>query len=633
MPFYTWQKQGKARFRRPRYEPDVTDLSLPRVEAHLMRIATLTQEARELSARADRISALRLVSFLVICVAGYTAFSQQLAWAALVAGLFALIFVVALVVHARIFAKHAETLARSAVHQRHVDRLRGAFSAFPDDGAELVAKDHPYAFDIDLVGPNSLFQRIDVSHTIEGATCLANALAAHSSLEVIRARQAAVLELADLDALREELEVRGALGRKQQKKLDHAPFTRLLALGSIFQTTPWLRTAMWGLPFTTLALYVLGELGVIPSGLYWLTLILQGIVLWTKEDAVQRVLQTVTARLGFAEAYEGMLAVIEKQEFKSPHLLALRAELRSKGRMPSEHMARLRRYEGLSQLRTQGPLYIVLNTLTLWDLFCLDRIERWIHDVGPQSERWFQIMGEIEMLCSLATLRHGDPSTSMPELTDPGTVFEAKALAHPLIIPRTRVANDVRIAGAGTAVIITGSNMAGKSTLLRAVGLNVALALAGGPVCAASLRLPVVRLRASMRIDDSLQRGASYFHAELTKLKSVVADVAQAPTVLFLLDELLRGTNARARQQGARAVLKHLITRGAMGLVATHDVALSELEGVPAGSITDQHFTDVFENGEMLFDYLLRDGPVRTSNALRLLALAGIDVPVDEKLV
>jgi DNA mismatch repair ATPase MutS len=175
--------------------------------------------------------------------------------------------------------------------------------------------------------------------------------------------------------------------------------------------------------------------------------------------------------------------------------------------------------------------------------------------------------------------------------------------------------------------------MAGKSTLLRAVGQNVALALSGGAVCAQSMQLPVVRVRASMRIDDSLQRGASYFHAELSKLKSVIHGADEQPPVLFLLDELLRGTNAQARHIGGKAVLVHLLERGAFGVVATHDIALSTLEQERPGQVQNQHFTDVIVDGEMRFDYKLRPGVVRTSNALRLLTLAGIEVPGSEQLV
>jgi DNA mismatch repair ATPase MutS len=326
-----------------------------------------------------------------------------------------------------------------------------------------------------------------------------------------------------------------------------------------------------------------------------------------------------------------MLRRIESEPWQTPYLKQLRASLDVRGVSPSTYMTRLARYEGFAQLRTQGPVYFVLNIFTMWDFWCLERIERFASEVGPEAERWFETVGEVEMLCSLSTLRHGDPSTTYPEISDENVGFVASALAHPLLAPHARITNDVALEGKGSLLVITGSNMAGKSTLLRAVGLNVALALAGGPVCAQALRLCPVRLRASMRIDDSLQRGASYFHAELGKLRMVVDDLEHGPPVLFLLDELLRGTNARARNTGARSVLLHLISRGALGLVATHDVGLSALES-ELTKVHNVHFTDVFEDGEMRFDYKLRPGPVTTSNALRLLAMAGIEVPTDDRV-
>jgi DNA mismatch repair ATPase MutS len=282
-----------------------------------------------------------------------------------------------------------------------------------------------------------------------------------------------------------------------------------------------------------------------------------------------------------------------------------------------------------SELRRQGLFHFFINPFLLWDLHVLRGLERWNREVGRKSEAWFRALGELEALASLATLAHGDPAATFPEIADATEALSATSLAHPLIPPATRVANDVALRGPGTALVVTGSNMAGKSTLLRAVGLNVALAQAGGPVCAGALRVPRVRLRASMRAEDSLQRGASYFHAELSKLKGVLADAEAAPPILFLLDELLRGTNARARHVGGRAVVLHLLARGATGLVATHDVALSRLADELPDKVDNAHFTDVVVDGEMRFDYRLRPGVVRTSNALRLLALAGVDVAPD----
>jgi DNA mismatch repair ATPase MutS len=325
-----------------------------------------------------------------------------------------------------------------------------------------------------------------------------------------------------------------------------------------------------------------------------------------------------------------MLRVVERARFESPLLLALQRRLAVDGTPPSVHMRRLKAWTSSADLRQQFLFHIWVNPLTLWDLHVLRGLERWVVRVGRHTSDWFEALGELEALCSFATLAFGDPDARMPEIEPARGALHARGLGHPLIVARSRVSNDVQLDGPGHALIVTGSNMAGKSTLLRALGLNVALALAGGPVCAALMRVPLVRLRASVRAEDSLQAHSSYFHAELEKLRSVVADAEAQPPVLFLLDELLRGTNARARHVGARAVLLHLLKRSAMGLVATHDVALSALEREHPGKIENVHFTDVVVAGEMRFDYRLRPGVVRTSNALRLLAMAGIDVPNDD---
>jgi len=325
-----------------------------------------------------------------------------------------------------------------------------------------------------------------------------------------------------------------------------------------------------------------------------------------------------------------MLATVERARFTSPLLQALQQRLTVDGTPASVHVRGLTSWTSAAELRQQFLFHVIVNPLTLWDLHVLWGLSRWNTRIGRRTTDWFAALGELEALSSLATLAFGDPDAHMPQIAAPGQPLSAQGLGHPLIAPEARVSNDLGLPGPGSALIVTGSNMAGKSTLLRAVGINTALALAGGPVCATAMSLPPLRLRASMRTDDSLQQGASYFHAELQKLRGVVAELTAEPNVLFLLDELLRGTNARARHVGARAVLMHLLQRGALGLVATHDVALSALEQEQPGRIENVHFTDVVVDGEMRFDYRLRQGVVKTSNALRLLALAGIDVPRDD---
>jgi DNA mismatch repair ATPase MutS len=325
------------------------------------------------------------------------------------------------------------------------------------------------------------------------------------------------------------------------------------------------------------------------------------------------------------------LVLLERASFESPLLRGLQTRVAFGDVPPSSHLSRLAFWVGLAELRYNYLFHVLVNVFMLWDLHVVHGIEGFVRDVGSRASEWFRALGELEALASLATLAHADPDANMPDLVDEHSALHAVGLGHPLLPPGARVPNDVSLRGPGSALVVTGSNMAGKSTLLRAVGQNIALALAGGPVIARSMRVPTVRLRASMRADDSLESGSSYFHAELAKLKRVIADAEAPPPVFFLLDELLRGTNARARHVGAKAVLLHLLDRAATGLCATHDVELAALGQSDAARIENVHFTDVVVDGEMRFDYRLRPGIVRTSNALRLLAMAGVDVPLRDR--
>ncbi|MDB4977671.1 MAG: MutS-related protein family 1 [Myxococcaceae bacterium] len=601
-----------------------------RASGHESRVRDLSIQRDQLETKANRISLFRLLTFLGAASAMVAGLKQAMPLAFLLAALLAIVFFAAVAWHARVISAKHGVEVRIEINQRMLKRMAGHWHDLPSRGEGLISPSHPYASDIDLTGVGSLFQRIDVSQTREGERALAAALSEPAPWPLIEARHPAVLELTDKEVFREEIEALGSIQQRRSEKLDHTPFMALFSLPSVFATRRWLKPLALVLLTTTGTVLVLVELEVLPSLAIWACVFVQGVLLYGLREPVHGALDLLTARLGFAQAYQAMLRAIEDESFSAPYLQGLQRRLR----VAKEHnssastlMSRLSRYEGFAQLRTQGPLYIVLNLLTLWDLFCLERIEKFAADVGPHCADWFKVVGEVELLCSFATLRHIDPNAVMPKLDDSQVGLRAEGLLHPLLPFATRVENDLTLPGSGSALLVTGSNMAGKSTLLRAVGLNVALALAGAPVCARSFSVSLVRLRASMRIDDSLQRGASYFHAELTRLRMVVGELDAGPPVLFLLDELLRGTNAHARHQGARAVLLHLLARGALGLVATHDVALAELEDELPGQVRNVHFTDVFEHGEMRFDYTLREGVVKTSNALRLLAMAGIEVP------
>ena len=542
----------------------------------------------------------------------------------------AAVFLVFLIVRAyqsRVIARRDRATTRRDVHDRHVRRLIGRWREMPSRGQELVAFDHPYASDLDVVGEASLLTRIDVTHTREGLRSIVSWLTHPADEETIAARHAAITELAPAVELRQELEA--SVLDTGRDELDAAPFLELATRPGVLEGRPWLKIVAIILPLTTLALVVLGWLGFVPGWAWLGPVAISVAVVRTTDRQAAQVFEALGARRGFVEAFVGLMKTVEGARFEAPLLADLQSRVRTGDKTASAQLRRLETWVSFFELREQGLVHVLLNPILLWDLNCLRGIEAWNREVGRTAGAWFVALGEIEALSSLSVLLHHDPAARLPEMVASSEPFEAEGLAHPLLSPEARVANDLKLRGPGTATIVTGSNMAGKSTLLRAVGVNVVLALAGGPVIARRMRVPRARVRASMRIADSLQSGASYFQAELSRLRIVVEDAGHEPPILFLLDELLRGTNAKARHVGARAVVKHLLARHATGLVATHDVALSGLEEEMPEQVDNVHFTDVIQDGVMTFDYLLRPGVVRTSNALRLLKQAGIDVGED----
>ncbi len=586
-------------------------------------------EMEQLSRRGNRYSLVRLATFLAAVALLIAGFFQKspvqvgLGLASLAA------FAVAVVLHARAIAAESRARVRRDVHARHLARLGSEWLKFPNTGAELIPRNHAYAWDIDIVGQASLFQRIDVTHTHHGERALAMWLASPADPDTIRARQDAVWELAGAVELRQELEA--ASGTEGAARLDPRGLEALGRIEQLFPTRPWLRVLLYLLPLSTLVLYLANLLDYGWSGQWLIPATLQALLLLTYGKAIHRTLNLVSARAPLLAAYEAMLLLLEKTRFESPWLKALQERVAFEHQPPSAHIRRLGRWAGFAELRQQPLFHIFINVLTLWDLHVLLGLERFVRDAGTRTTEWFEALGELEALASLSTLAHLDDNAIRPELAAETGSFEATAIAHPLLAPEVRVANDVRLRGPGTALVVTGSNMAGKSTLLRSIGQNIALTLAGGPAIAEHMVVPSVRLRASMRADDSLESGASYFHAELTKLTRVIERAEATPPVFFLLDELLRGTNARARHVGAKAVLLHLLDRGGTGLCATHDVELAALGDTEPARIENVHFTDVVIEGEMRFDYKLRPGIVRTSNALRLLSMAGIQVPEQDR--
>jgi DNA mismatch repair ATPase MutS len=297
-------------------------------------------------------------------------------------------------------------------------------------------------------------------------------------------------------------------------------------------------------------------------------------------------------------------------------------------RSASQQMRRFERVLSWFELRHNGMVYPFINVLLLWDLQCVVALEKWQRDSGRALSPWLRALGQWEALSSLAGAAYDNPDFVFPELEAGPSVFEVLGLGHPLIAARQRVGNDVVLDGPGSALLVTGSNMSGKSTLLRAMGLAVVMGQAGSAVCAQKMRLSPLRVYTSMRISDSLSAGVSHFYAELKKLRSALAATQGDFPVFFLLDEILHGTNSEERQVGARWVLSQLIEAGATGAVSTHDMALCALPPTLMHKVRTVHLRESVDGEQMTFDYKLRPGPVSGGNALLLMRSLGLDVPL-----
>jgi hypothetical protein len=335
-------------------------------------------------------------------------------------------------------------------------------------------------------------------------------------------------------------------------------------------------------------------------------------------------LSAISARESAATRWRTTLSTVEAEPFEASLLVALKRRLVDGGPASGE-MAALERIVSFVDARRNEAFRFFIGPFLMWDVHCAEALLRWRRRSGAKVRSWLEALGEVEALASVGGFAFEHPEFAWPALAEV-PVLEARDLGHPLIQDDRRVGNHVHLPGAGRALVVTGSNMSGKSTLLRAMGVNAVLALMGAPVCARAMRIGPLRVATSMRVQDSLAQGVSHFYAELQRLKRVV-DMAREPgsgSVLFLLDEILHGTNSRERVLGATAVVRDLLAHHALGAVSTHDLGITALERELRGSVENVHFEEQVEGTTMTFDYVLRPGVVQSSNALRLMRAIGL---------
>ena len=607
------------------------------------RRARFTREAEALDSKGQRIGNYRGVSFLAAVAASVGYASQGNTLFVVLTAICAIGFFALVKHHASVVEQEEQKRRYALVNEHGLFRTTNKWQTLAKAGTAFAPESHAYASDLDLFGNASLYQRISVAHTRYGQTTLVDWLSQPADETEIRLRQVAVKELASHSEFREQLQALGMALVEKGKGTD----TKILTDGpNPSRLLAWAKTResilesklILGLSFllpllsigAMLAQWLLG----VPPYYWFVTLAVSLIVLNITKSATNEAFAAVSTTEGAFLHYGEILKLLETHETSSPWLVTRREQLlHSDGSKPSEVMDKFRSIVAWYDFRHSGMVYPFFNALLLWDVHCSAALQRWKRSSGNQLDQWFKIIGEFEALSSLAGFLADDPETNLPEIqTGPSLPLHisAKGLRHPLISNGKRVSNDFLPFSTGEALLVTGSNMSGKSTFLRALGVNCVLAFCGGPVIARSMSLPIVQLATSIRVSDSLSSGVSHFYAEVQKL-ALVVELArtQSRPVLFLLDEVLHGTNSRERQVGARWVLGELLKLGAFGVITTHDMELCRLPDHLMSHVRQHHFRELVNDNEMTFDYKLQDGPVHSGNALRLMRKVGLDVPLD----
>jgi MutS domain V len=596
------------------------------------------ESRRQTTARYDRLyghlAIIRLVIFLAFIVLGSVALwrgSPSLWWLFLPVGS----FIAAVVAHARVAEKRKRALRAVAFYENGLARIEDRWIGMGQSTEVLRDDSHLYAADLDIFGKASLFELLCTARTRAGEETLANWLAAPAVRSEILERQQAVEELRHRIDLREDLAV---FGSDIRPSIHPEPMAQWGTAPQLLKSN-WPRIVAVALAaavcVTLAAAMALGSRQSL--FVYYGGLVLEIVFFYFYKNRVEQMLDAVVRPQKDLQLIAQMLARLEREPFSSPHLVRVQSQLISGGVPASHQIARLTRLvDSLSLKGLDAPILVVI--MIYWEIvvpvsllvlliphiaFSIEKWRvRWGSSVGP----WLSALGELEALCALAGYAYEHPSDPMPEVVEGGARFEGEDLRHPLIPASRCVENTVLLDKELQLLVVSGSNMSGKSTLLRTVGVNAVLALAGAPVRARSMKLSPLAIGATIRIQDSLQAGTSRFYAEILRIRHIVDSASGEIPALFLLDEILHGTNSHDRAIGAEAIVKGLIDRGAIGLVTTHDLALARVAEALSPRAANVHFEDRFIEGKLAFDYRMKPGVVEKSNALELMRAVGLKV-------
>ncbi|MDF1815023.1 MAG: hypothetical protein P1V20_22660 [Verrucomicrobiales bacterium] len=601
---------------------------MSRESIYQTRIKKFAAREAELTAKSDKLSNYRFITFLAALILGSVAAVGVTNYAVMgilffLSALSIAAFVFFVLKHRNLTREEERFRLLKEINQQSIHRLNREWAKFPVPEAPAELCDLPHAQDLDLFGPGSLFQLMSTQRTPQGRATLAQWLIERTSPEEVSDRQTSAKALSKHIDWRQNLAVTGEnlavdqaviIPRWLEKKTWLTPQERVV---KYLQYAPWV-TLLSIIPTVLLA----------PLPFFFLPLGAHVFLIRKRKQQVEETLKDLAGEDRKIRSYAEIFAYIKSCPVKKGEI---------KNLIPKINEAR-EAMENLNAIATSAAargsvVHPFLNAFSAFDLRIVKRLEDWQAQYGDKFSGWFEALGEIEALASLSNLYHDEPEWARPAFQKSGS-FEATSLGHPLLHEDSRVTNDVSVGPEGRFLLVTGSNMAGKSTLLRSIGLNTTLAGAGGPVCAGKLTTPPLTIATSMGVQDSLVDGVSFFMAELQRIKQIVnlsiEERKQGRTVLFLLDEILQGTNTVERREIVQRVIAHLVKNKAIGAVTTHDLALAESDELTKNADLI-HFREHFSRNKdgkpkMTFDYKVRPGIATTTNALKILEV--IEMPV-----
>lgn len=610
-------------------------------EAHFNALSS------KLDKKYQQLSLLRISSFILALVLLFYLANERLDWAiGVLVIVFPLLFALMVSRHNKVKFSRGMARLQTDINQEELLRLQNKLKDFPD-GMQYFKPLHPYHLDLDIFGTHSLFQLINRTASASGEQLLAQWLNKPASIEEIRDRQEAIRELDPQPAWRQRFEAAGRYYKDPDSNTQ--PLLDWIKTPNKVRNNTFYRAALYIFPSISMLL-LLGFIFLDLNMYFFIaSLIVNFIIISRIMPVASQTQQSTTHSVKALKAYQAMIRQVEETEFKSAHLQRLQGVFQQHEQKASADIKELSQVLDGLEART-NQLYFILNGIFMLDIYWLVRAERWKDNMRGDIEPWFEAISKLDALNSLAGFSYTQADYCFPELQEGPQYIDATAMGHPLLPAKNRVTNDFSMKGASQIILITGSNMAGKSTFLRTVGVNIVLGLMGAPVCARTMRLSPMQVFTSMRTQDSLEESVSSFYAELQRLRQLLKlvnaetamqslgadmpdtahdlqetpDVAEGLPVLFMTDEILKGTNSEDRHRGAEALIRQLGKLGASGFVSTHDLALGQM--AEQAKIRNFSFNSDVVGDSIRFRYKLEEGICQSFNASKLMQKMGIDI-------